>query len=204
MKTILPWLLFLLAAAGAFALYNGNQTKTAELQKLQIQAQEAETLRTEIAELKKNQVAPEELARLKEGRDELLRLRNQVRQLTADKSQLSQQAQAAQSAAAQAQAQAQTLAQAQNQVIAQAQEQVQVAAANTCINQLRQLDGSKQQWALEHQKTAQMTPAENDLLPYLPNQALPVCPGGGKYTLGSVAAPVTCSVTNHVLPPPPQ
>jgi hypothetical protein len=204
MKIILPWLLFLIAAAGAAVFYNGNQTKTAELQKLQIQAQEAETLRTEMEELQKNQVSPEELARLKEGRDELLRLRNQVRQLTADKSQLSEQAQAAQSAAAQAQAQAQTLAQAQNQVLAQAQEQVQLAASSTCINQLRQLDSSKHQWALEHQKAAEATPAENDLLPYLPNQALPVCPGGGKYTLGSVAAPVTCSVTNHVLPPPPQ
>jgi hypothetical protein len=202
MKTILPWLLFLLAAAGAFALYKGNQTKTAELQKLQIQAQGAETLRTEIEELKKNQVAPEELARLKEGRDELLRLRNQVRQLTVDKSQLSQQAQAAQSAAEKAQEQAQTLAQAQTQVLAQAQEQVQAVAASTCLNHLRQLDKAKQLWAQDYAKPAQAIPAENELLPYLPDQTLPVCPGGGKYTLGSVATPPTCSVANHVLPPP--
>lgn len=201
MKIILPWLLFLIAAAGAAVFYNGNQTKSAELQKLQLQAQEAEALRGELEEFKKNQVAPEELARLKEGRDELLRLRNQVRQLTADKSQLSQQAQAAQSAAEKAQEQAQTLAQAQNQVLAQAQEQVQAVAASTCVTHLRQLDRAKQLWVQDHEKTAQATPTENDLLPYLPNQTLPVCPGGGKYTLGSVATPPTCSVANHVLPP---
>jgi hypothetical protein len=204
MKTIVPWLLFLVAAAGAFFLYGGAQTKTVELQKLQAQVQEMESLQAEIETLKKNQVAPEELARLREGQTELLRLRNQVRQLTADKGQLSQQAQTAQSAAAQAQAHAQALAQAQNQVLAQAQEQVQLAAANTCINHLRQLTNAKQQWALENQQTAQATPTAQDILPYLPEQTFPVCPGEGKYTLGSVATPVTCSVPNHVLPPPPQ
>jgi hypothetical protein len=184
----------LIAAAGAAVFYNGNQTKSAELQKLQLQAQEAEALRGELEELRKNQVAPEELARLKEGRDELLRLRNQVRQLTADKSQLSEQAQAAQSAAAQAQAQAQNLAQAQNQVLAQAQEQVQVAAASNCFNYLRQLNAAKQQWAQEQQKTAAMTPEGKDLLPYLSNQTLTDCPAGGKYTIGPVAGPATCSM----------
>ena len=201
MKTIIPWLLVVAAAAGAVFFYNGNQAKTAELTKLQAQGQELETIRTEFEELKKNQVSPDELARLRESKDELLRLRNQVRQLTADKSQLSQQAQAAQSAAERAKAEAQAITQAQSQVVAKAQEQAQAATANACLNQLRQIDSAKQQWALEHQKTVQSVPTDKDLSPYLPGQVIPTCPGGGKYTLGPVASAPVCSIPGHVLRP---
>lgn len=204
MKTIIPWLLMVIAAAGAVFFYTGNQSKTAELAKLQAQVQELEALRTEVEELKKNQISPEELARLKDGRDELLRLRNQVRQLTTEKSQLSQQAQAAKSAAEQAQAQNQALTQAQNQAIAKVQEQANAVALNTCLNHLRQIDGAKHQWALEQNKPANATPAESEVAAYLPGQALPACPNGGKYTVGSVSGIPACSTPGHVLPPPTQ
>lgn len=199
MKAIIPWLLVVLSAGGAVFFYNGNQTKTAEVATLQAQLQELDALRTEVEELKKNQVAPDELARLKESKDELLRLRNQVRQLSADKSQLSQQAQAAKSAAEQAQAQAQALTQAQSQALAKVQEQASVAVATACHNQLRQLDSAKQQWALEQQKPAAAIPTDKELAPYLAGQVVPVCPGGGKYTLGNLATLPTCSVAGHVL-----
>jgi hypothetical protein len=204
MKTIVPWLLFVVAAAGAVFFYKGDQSKSAELTKLQTQVSELETVRAEVERLKQNQIAPEELARLKEGKDELLRLRNQVRQLAADKSQLGQQALAAKSAAEQAQAQAQALTRAQEQIVAKAQEQAGTATLNACLNQLRQLDAAKQQWALEQQKTAEAVPTDKDLAPYLPGQTLPPCPSGGKYTLGNLTALPTCSVPGHVLPPPTQ
>jgi hypothetical protein len=69
---------------------------------------------------------------------------------------------------------------------------------NVCVNNLRQIDGAKQQWALENKKspTAFMTPA--DLSPYL--KVLPTCPAGGVYTLGLVNTPPVCSVPGHALP----
>lgn len=207
MKTFLPWLLAVIAAGGAVMFYNANQAKTVELTKLQSQVQELESARGELEELKKNQVPPEELTRLREARDELLRLRNQVRQLTADKSQLSQQAQASQTAAERAQAQAQA-AQAQAQaataerqaaVLAAKQAAASPAVANACINQLRIIDSAKQQWALENNKPANAVPTEAEIAAYLKGK-MPVCPGGGKYTLGEVDVVPTCSLPGHALP----
>jgi hypothetical protein len=37
---------------------------------------------------------------------------------------------------------------------------------NACINNLRQIDAAKQEWALENDKTADAIPTEQDLLPY--------------------------------------
>jgi len=38
---------------------------------------------------------------------------------------------------------------------------------NACINNLRQIDGAKQQWALEEGKTSADTPGNAELQPYL-------------------------------------
>ena len=82
-----------------------------------------------------------------------------------------------------------------------------------CIDRLRQIDGAKQEWALEQNKTTNDTPMWSDLYPYiyLPyftnhwfTNGVPVCPEGGTYTLGRVGAPPTCSLgdkePNHKLP----
>jgi hypothetical protein len=74
-----------------------------------------------------------------------------------------------------------------------------VAMQNACLNNLRQIDAAKNQWALEHQKQATDTPTESDLLPYLKDHQFPKCPAGGSYTIGQDSLPPTCSITNHVL-----
>jgi prepilin-type N-terminal cleavage/methylation domain-containing protein len=50
---------------------------------------------------------------------------------------------------------------------------------NGCINNLRLIDASKQQWALEHNGQSTSTPVDSDLQPYLGRSAsgeLPYCP----------------------------
>jgi prepilin-type N-terminal cleavage/methylation domain-containing protein len=76
---------------------------------------------------------------------------------------------------------------------------------NACINNLRQIDGAVQQWALENKQTATATPAAGDVLPYL--KSATICPSGGttfgdSYSLGNVSAKPSCQkVTDtHVLP----
>ena len=56
------------------------------------------------------------------------------------------------------------------------------SASNGCVNNLRQLDGAKQQWMVENHKTTNDVPAWQDILPYLKQK--PVCPQGGTYVLG--------------------
>lgn len=76
------------------------------------------------------------------------------------------------------------------------------AMENACINNLRMIDGAKQQWALENGKKADDVPTAEDLKPYLgKNGIFPTCPAGGTYTIGAVSNAPTCSVPGHKLPP---
>jgi flagellar biosynthesis chaperone FliJ len=71
---------------------------------------------------------------------------------------------------------------------------------NTCINNLRMIDGAKQQWALEKNKAVDAVPTEKDLLPYLKDGIFPACPDGGAYSINSVDAIPTCTIQGHILP----
>ena len=72
---------------------------------------------------------------------------------------------------------------------------------NTCINNLRQIDGAKQQWALEKNKSGDDVPTAENLLPYLKDGVFPTCPDGGTYVINNVDAVPTCTIRDHVLPP---
>jgi prepilin-type N-terminal cleavage/methylation domain-containing protein len=82
---------------------------------------------------------------------------------------------------------------------------------NACINNLRLIDASKQQWALEQKKQSSDTPAGSDLQPYLgrgANGELPSCPVdplngfATSYTANNVGTPPVCQIlsSSHVLP----
>jgi TPR repeat protein len=60
------------------------------------------------------------------------------------------------------------------------------------INDLRMIDGAKQQWALQKSKAPEAVPSEDDLDPYLgrgTNGLFPVHPPGGRYVINSVGQP---------------
>jgi regulator of replication initiation timing len=74
------------------------------------------------------------------------------------------------------------------------------AQLNACINNLRQIDAAKQEWALENDATAGAIPTALELLPYLKDSIFPSCPAGGTYTINAVGVPPTCSIPGHALP----
>jgi len=196
-----------LAIGGAALLFKSNQSKSAELTKVQAQAAEVESLRAEVAELRSQQVPAAEITQLRKDREDLLRLRNEVNKLRNESQQLTKQAQSAQSALAGAQAetqraqqQAQALAQAQAQSVAQNKQQIDLR--NACINNLRQIDAAKQQWALQHNKTDDAAPSAQDIAPYFKDQIIPACPAAGQYTLNAVSGPPACTIPGHAIRPP--
>src|SRR5580693_8308763 len=84
------------------------------------------------------------------------------------------------------------------------------AQQNACINNLRQIDGAKQEWALENRAGATTVPTSANLQPYMgrgSNGSLPVCPldpANGfvtSYNPNSLQVAPACliSPTNHVL-----
>jgi prepilin-type N-terminal cleavage/methylation domain-containing protein len=78
--------------------------------------------------------------------------------------------------------------------------------ANACINNMRQIDGAAQQWALEKgQKTGATISRDVDLTPYIKlnsSSSIPPCPAGGSYSVGKVGdiPQVTCSLKGSVTP----
>jgi prepilin-type N-terminal cleavage/methylation domain-containing protein len=82
---------------------------------------------------------------------------------------------------------------------------------NACINNLRQIDGAKQQWALEKGGNSGDVPSNDEIQPYLGRGeggsltkvfcplSLPSAPMGG-YTMNSVGIPPAClqyDLANH-------
>ena len=209
MKAILPWCVALVLAVGLVVLYTGTKSKEKELAALRRANQELSSVRAENDEVKKIQLQVQELTRLRKENEELHRLRNEVHQLRDEKRQASKTGQAAQSSVAPvktdttAQAQLQQLLTENQRLRAENQQFQQVQAngqVNACLNNLRQIDGAKQQWALENKKPVSAPVSAQDIQPYLPNNALPVCPLGGLYALHTVGLLPTCSIPGHVLP----
>ena len=203
-KIVLPWILVLGLSASVAAVFVKSAAKDTELAKLREDNNELQQLRTELAAAKDQVKAQQDdIAASRKDKEELLRLRNEAGQLRNEKTQLSKQVQTAQSAVEQAKAQAAQAAQnaqATGQAYASLQTELESKRkANECINNLRQMDAAKQQWALEHNKTAEAVPTALDVAPYLTGNRLPVCPAGGVYTLNAMNLLPTCSVPGHAL-----
>ena len=62
----------------------------------------------------------------------------------------------------------------------------------SCINNLRQIKGAKDQWALDLHKTTNDTPAWDEMREYLKPPLK--CPNGGTYGLHRVAELPACSI----------
>lgn len=75
----------------------------------------------------------------------------------------------------------------------------QTAQRNACIANLKEIDGAKEQWALETHKAQGDAIAKDEVDRYIKNGA-PTCPASGSYTYGNVGTDPTCSVAAHVLP----
>ena len=184
-KTWVVWLVVVVFLVSEIMLFSASRQKDTALVSLHAEQERAAQLQAKVDELQNSNSSSQaaEIARLRADNLDLPRLRNQVTQLQAQNQKLSQQLHVTLSAAQQQQAHLE-----------------QVAAEN---QQVRQFDAAKQQWALEHNKTADALPTEQDIAPYIKldaNGYLPKCPSGGTYTLNAVGELPSCSVPGHVLP----
>jgi len=73
--------------------------------------------------------------------------------------------------------------------------------ANACINNLRQLDGAVQQYALENKLASSSGYTLSNLKPYIKldsNSNIPGCPASGTYNAGTtVTNPPTCTLSGN-------
>jgi prepilin-type N-terminal cleavage/methylation domain-containing protein len=83
------------------------------------------------------------------------------------------------------------------------------AQQNACINNLRQIDGAKQQWALEMKANQTASPQDTDIQPYMGRGSagtLPSCPADSSrtfdnsYSINNLQTAPACKIlTTHVL-----
>lgn len=66
---------------------------------------------------------------------------------------------------------------------------------NACINNLRQIEAAKEQWALENKKSTGDAIDETQVNAYM--KATPECPAGGTYTYNVVGTDADCDATGH-------
>lgn len=85
--------------------------------------------------------------------------------------------------------------------------------ANACINNLREIDGAKEKWMIEHNAKTNDVVTLDDVKPYLvpygepngyikldANGNLPKCPAGGIYSIGKIGESPICSIGTTVSP----
>jgi hypothetical protein len=74
---------------------------------------------------------------------------------------------------------------------------------DACINNLRQIDAAKQQWALDHNAPGDAKPSWKDISPYFgrgtTNNLIPRCKYGGIYAIGFISNAPACTIKGHVL-----
>jgi chromosome segregation ATPase len=185
-------------------LFRANHGKEVALTGLREAQQENRQLAGELAELKNSNAGLQaaEISRLRK-QNEILTNKLAGLQTAADRLQQEsgQNAQHLTTARTALQLQQEHLAQLQteNQQIAAAQ--AETLQRNACINNLRQIDAAKLQWALEKNRTTDAVPTVRDLLPYFRDGIFPVCPAGGIYSLNAVDEVPICSLPGHALPP---
>jgi hypothetical protein len=175
------WTCFVLMLVAECFLFRANHGRDAARADLQAAQHELQAARTERDELKNSN------AGLQAAENQRLRKQNEI--LTAKLAALQT-----------------TLNQLQQEHLQQLQtEQQQATSAldqqNACINNLRQIDAAKQQWALEKNKAADAVPSAEDLLPYLKDGVFPSCAAGGLYSINAVGEVPTCSIAGHAVGP---
>jgi hypothetical protein len=206
----------LLALIAQFALlYPRLRARDAEISALHANLKAMERSEVERHELATQLVARDvELVRLRKDNQELHRLRNEVRQvreaarqadLAARAGTASEPTEAADELVGRLQRQVQQLQLENAQLRAAEQQAIELRdraleLEHGCINNLRQIEGAKQQWALENVQPEGALPEPADLEPYLRDPAVWFCPADGFYILNAVGFAPVCSVPGHALP----
>lgn len=72
------------------------------------------------------------------------------------------------------------------------------AQLNSIINNLRIIEGAKDQWALEAKKGTGDTPANTDITPYLKNTTMPSTVVGETYNVNAVGTSATATLPANV------
>lgn len=202
-KRWFAWLCLALMLVAEFFLFRALREKDAAQTDLHAAQAQMWQMQQDLDELKHSNAGLQaaEISRLRKQNEiytnRIAQAQAKIDQLEADAAQAAQHLTTARTALELQQDHLQQL-QTENKLVTDAG--ITIIHRNACINNLRQIDGAKQQWALEKNKSGDDLPTVEDLLPYLKDGVFPTCPDGGTYSINDVDAVPTCTIQGHVLP----
>ncbi len=214
-RTALLCLATAVAGAGLAMVYAQKERGAlqAQIVVLREQVGQLEAKSVDAKEVEKLRAQARQVEELKKEAEEVHRLRGEVTQLRQDKGQFEKalvenaQLRAVAQQAQKVQAENAALRGQYQSVVQNMQQQAQMLAANpeqarknSCIANLKQIDGAIQQWALENRKVAASPVDMRGVVEYLKGSVLPLCPAGGVYRPGPTVSGVpTCTIPGHTL-----
>jgi hypothetical protein len=198
-KRWFAWVCLALMLVAEFFLLRANQERDSARTDMQAAQQKLHEVQTQLDALQNSSAGEQAqvIASLRKQNEALTAkvsaLQKNVEQLQKDSQQTAQHLSTARDALALQQEHLQ-------QLQVEQQQAAQAANASTCINNLRQIQQAKLQWALDKAKSATDVPTAQDLAPYCKDGAFPVCPDNGTYAINAIGEMPACSVAGHVLP----
>jgi chromosome segregation ATPase len=197
------WLCLALMLVAEIFLFRATREKDGALTDLRQAQVELRQIQKELDALKNSNTGLQaaEISRLRKQNEiytnRLAKAQTAIDQLEAEAAQAAQSLTTARTALQLQQEHLQQL-QTENKLVTDAS--LSIIHRNTCLNNLREIDAAKQQWALEKNKRADAQPRAEDLLSFLKDGVFPTCPDGGSYFINSVDTAPTCSIPGHILP----
>jgi hypothetical protein len=73
------------------------------------------------------------------------------------------------------------------------------AKRSACINNIRQLDAGKEQWAMATNQRSGAVVNEAGVNAYIKGNRTPICPAGGAYTYNTIGKTPECNVPGHAM-----
>ncbi len=182
-----------LSIAGIGVLSAKIRAQEAAFESLRQDREKFQKLNLENLRLKSIVIDPAEMERLRRETAILLKLRNEIGKLTQSN---------ADSAALQPSTEdsIQGLLAEREEILGEEQQIHQLSDRAACIKNLEHLASAKVRWAQDNAAEKGLPVVMDNLIPYLPQRAVPVCPAGGHYSVNRIGAAPGCSIEGHSIP----
>ncbi len=201
---VIPWILVVVLAGGCFFLFSQNNSKDTLIAELR-QKLDENGKGSEVAS--DGSLSPDEIERLRQEAAEVYKLRGEVVQLRRDNQKMALQLKQL----AVDDPSLQGIGGGTNDPFfeefppltpeEEAQQELDLKHAIACVESLKILEDAKTKWATTNNKSGGDAAPMNEVMPFVPDQTMPVCPSGGTYVFNEVGVPASCSVEGHSLLP---
>ncbi len=188
----LLWMLIGVSVAGIVTLSFKAEAQKSAFRELQGQRAALQQAATDKDRLKSISIDPAEMERLRRETAVLLRLRNEYNKLSRDGGDSVQDARTPDAL--------QKVLDEREDILNEEHDIQRLSDRAACIKTLELIAVAKERWASDNAAEKGLPVTMDNLMDYVPEHVLPVCPAGGHYSVNRIGAAPVCSVGGHSIP----